>query len=77
MMEILRRTKKTSSTSATTSIIKGPSAFPPPRPLPKEDDIARWMTGEEVPVVGALFATLVVALSPFAANEKDQRSQNP
>jgi hypothetical protein len=32
-----------------------------PRPLPDEGDLAAWIAGEEVPVVGALFEQLDVA----------------
>jgi hypothetical protein len=36
-------------------------APPPPRPLPSEDDIARWANGEDVPLIGALFEQLDLA----------------
>jgi hypothetical protein len=36
------------------------AARPAPRPLPSEEDVARWMAGEEVPVLAALFDQLNV-----------------
>jgi hypothetical protein len=45
--------------SAAPPVPKPPA--PPPRPLPSEDDVARWAQGEEVPLLGALFAILDLA----------------
>ncbi len=37
-----------------------PKPKPPPRPLPDEEGIARWVEGEDYPVLAALFDQLVL-----------------